>query len=722
MYFKSTLTYIFILVVASPFASTAFAQNSLADSLELVLKTAPKDTQRVNLLVDYAWELMFEETDASRARFQEAIALAENLSYKKGLGAAWNGIGNVEEISGDFEKAENSYKKALDIRKEVGYAPDMASTLNNLGLLYEFKGEFEKALKAHQENLRIVEEASDTLRIARAHFNIAGAYQEMGLYPEAQTHLNDARLVLEAGKDQAGIAKAYTLMGHIRFELDRYTEAKDWYSRSLKIRETLDDPSGLADALNDYGNALDETDSSELAIVYYTKALGLWEELEDEFGIATAYVNLGDAHKHLGNYELALNYLDKSLAIRKRLDDLQGVMEVYNTKGDVLRRMGRMKEAQVYTQTYFSIADSIQDGKYIQRAYKDFSVLYAAMGNYKVAYDYRVRYDEFRYARLNEQIGRDFARKEALFADQKKQQEIERQEQALKLQDAKIAQSLLRTRALIGGAIALALIVVLLYNRNRIRARANKELAAINKDVERERQRADDLLVNILPSATAAELKANNRVKPKRYDSVTVLFSDFKNFTLIAEQMQPEDLVHELDEYFRLFDGIVDGYGLEKIKTIGDAYMCAGGLPEPSDTHPQDVVRAAIDMQRSLKALMLKKEAEGKPVFEMRIGIHTGPVVAGIVGSHKFAYDIWGDTVNTAARLEQGSEAGKINVSETTYQRIKDIFPCTFRGELRAKNKGAIAMYFVLYGGPGADETSMNETGRTHPPQAPGGF
>ena len=159
--------------------------------------------------------------------------------------------------------------------------------------------------------------------------------------------------------------------------------------------------------------------------------------------------------------------------------------------------------------------------------------------------------------------------------------------------------------------------------------------------------------------------------------------------------MSPGDLVRELDEYFRLFDAIVLRHGLEKIKTIGDAYMCAGGLPEPNETHAQDTVRAALEMQQTIRALAKKKAAEGKPFFEMRIGINTGPVVAGVVGSHKFAYDIWGDTVNTAARLEQGSEPGKINISETTWEKVRQAYSCKFRGKLPAKNKGEIAMYFV---------------------------
>ena len=370
-------------------------------------------------------------------------------------------------------------------------------------------------------------------------------------------------------------------------------------------------------------------------------------------------------------------------------------MEVYNTIGDVHGRAGRLNLALEYTQKYYQTAQESGDEKYIQSAYKDFAEVYSAMGNFEEAYHWLFLYDSLRFHRLNEKIGASFARKEELFADEKKQKKIEEQRREIRVRDAELASARTRQFALLGGAAALLLLALLLFNRNRIRARANRELAAKNDTIQRERERADVLLKNILPEKTAEELKLHNAVQPVRYESVTVMFTDFKDFTKIAEQVSPEELINVLDECFRLFDAIVIKYGLEKIKTIGDAYMCAGGLPTPNNTHPTDAVRAALEMQNGLGLLMTKKAAAGKPVFEMRIGIHTGPVVAGVVGSHKFAYDIWGDTVNTAARLEESGEPGKVNISETTYRYVRDVFDCTFRGKLAAKNKGEIEMYFA---------------------------
>lgn len=215
------------------------------------------------------------------------------------------------------------------------------------------------------------------------------------------------------------------------------------------------------------------------------------------------------------------------------------------------------------------------------------------------------------------------------------------------------------------------------------------------EEINAERLKSDNLLLNILPKETAVELKEKGAAQTKQFDSVTVLFTDFKNFTKISEYLSPDQLVNEINICFSAFDEISDKFGLEKIKTIGDSYMCAGGLPVPNESHAMNTVLAALEMQDFILKRMVEKKAAGTPFFEMRCGIHTGPVVAGVVGVKKFQYDIWGDTVNLASRMESSGEIGKVNVSESTYLLIKDKVNCTFRGEVEAKNKGSVKMYFV---------------------------
>jgi class 3 adenylate cyclase len=207
--------------------------------------------------------------------------------------------------------------------------------------------------------------------------------------------------------------------------------------------------------------------------------------------------------------------------------------------------------------------------------------------------------------------------------------------------------------------------------------------------------RSEALLLNILPKEIAGELKTYGRAEAKHFDQVTVMFTDFKNFTGISEKLSPTELVAEIDTLFRAFDRIISRHPIEKIKTIGDSYMCAGGLPVPNNTHAFDVVNASLEILHFMQQHLQERKKEGWEPFEIRIGVHTGPVVAGIVGEKKFAYDIWGDTVNLASRMETSGEAGKINISYSTYELIKDKFNCTYRGKINAKSKGETDMYFV---------------------------
>lgn len=221
------------------------------------------------------------------------------------------------------------------------------------------------------------------------------------------------------------------------------------------------------------------------------------------------------------------------------------------------------------------------------------------------------------------------------------------------------------------------------------------ELNGAQQALDSEQKRSDELLRNILPSKIADELRANNHVEPRFHDSVTIMFTDFVGFTRLAESTEPRSLVNDLDQYFTAFDDIMDRHNLEKLKTIGDAYMCAGGLPEENQTHAFDVCAAAIEIQDYMRQINRQREKMRLQPWELRIGIHTGPVMAGVVGKKKFTYDIWGDAVNIASRMESNGKAGRIVLSESTYHRVKDKFDCEFRGVIEAKNKGPMESYLL---------------------------
>jgi PAS domain S-box-containing protein len=234
-----------------------------------------------------------------------------------------------------------------------------------------------------------------------------------------------------------------------------------------------------------------------------------------------------------------------------------------------------------------------------------------------------------------------------------------------------------------------------LENSNELLEKQRGEIEEQKEFITEQKKKSDELLLNILPFETAEQLKKKGFAKSKQYKLVSILFTDFKDFSKLPETMESQELINELNVYIQKFDEIIEGHYIEKIKTIGDAYMCAGGLPLRNKSNPIDVTLAGLKIQKFMLDYGVEKRKNGENPWELRLGIHTGEVIAGVIGKKKFAYDIWGDAVNKASRMEQAGEVGKVNVSGNTYEYIKDYFDCTHRGKIEVKNSIQLDMYFV---------------------------
>ena len=307
------------------------------------------------------------------------------------------------------------------------------------------------------------------------------------------------------------------------------------------------------------------------------------------------------------------------------------------------------------------------------------SKLHEEAGNLTKSYSYYKDYITYRDSLINLENIEKAADLRTNYEVSQKQIEVDLLEQKRKNQRILVYATAL-------ASILIGLLAFGLFRRYKYIHKTNQIIAS-------EKERSDSLLLNILPEETAKELKEKGSVKAKKFESVTVLFTDFIGFTKYAEKLPPEKLVKSIDFYFSKFDEIIHDHGLEKIKTVGDAYMCAGGLNSSGNDHAYRMIKAAMDINEFVETT--KHDASIDTSFDVRIGINTGPIVAGVVGTKKFAYDIWGDTVNIASRMESNSEAGKINVSNDTYSIIKDDFECEFRGKIEVKNRGEMKMYFV---------------------------
>lgn len=713
---------LFLFALIIPISNIA-AQSNEIDSLKKVLQLAKQDTSRVNTMNELGWQLKKEDQKAARTYLEQAISLAHKIDYPKGEAEANNYLAVIESMNANFDKAVENYQKALALRKRINDLKGIGSIYNNLGLLYDDKGDFYKAIDFHKLSYDIQAQRKDTLRMGRAAYNISRLFWRMGNYPKALENAYVYLNVVDKAKDKEGIARAYNHIGNINTDINKPDAGMEAYNKALQYWKVVNDQAEIANTLNNIGSLKDDFGEAAVKAKKYDEALKFYNESikdleqslairikdENEIGQSEIYNNLGVVNKNLGSYyektgdlkssdkslSVALDYFQKALDIRTKLEDKKGIIEVYNGFGDVYRRQKNFTKALYYTEAYKKLAEEIGDSKFEQSAYKDLSAIYALQGKYDKAYESRLKYEELKDKRLNESNMLKYQQDEFNFKEGQKQRELETKQNEIALNQEKLKTARTMRNSLMGGSLLLFILAMLLYNRNVIKTKANTELTEKNIIIDQERKRSDELLLNILPEQTALELKKTGTAKAKSYDSVTVLFTDFKNFTQIAEKLSAEELVAELDTCFKAFDDITSKYHIEKIKTIGDAYMCAGGIPVENSTHPFDAVNAGIEMIEFLDHHQKDRIKNGLPVFQVRIGIHTGPVVAGVVGTRKFAYDIWGDAVNLASRMESSGEPGKVNISEATYQLVKDQFICTHRGKIEAKNKGMVDMYFA---------------------------
>lgn len=295
-----------------------------------------------------------------------------------------------------------------------------------------------------------------------------------------------------------------------------------------------------------------------------------------------------------------------------------------------------------------------------------------ASGNYKSATEHLMELNVWKDSLLNEDVATSIAKLSAGYEFNKKEANF----------DSQIKEKNRQKVGLLFLVLALACVAFLVFLSRR--------------GVAKERKRSDTLLANILPEQTAKELKEFGSAKAKAHTGVTIVFADIKNFTKIAGTLEPEVLVKMLHTYFSEFDAIMSKLGLEKIKTIGDAYMFVGGLSESKVISAHKAIDASFLMLEKINMLESKMIEKYGNCFYFRIGMHTGNLVSGVVGSVKYAFDIWGDAVNIASRMEENSEPGKVNISDDTYQLVSDSYTFKSRGKLVVKNGGEREMYFVL--------------------------
>ncbi|UCE70226.1 MAG: tetratricopeptide repeat protein, partial [Flavobacteriaceae bacterium] len=418
---------------------------------------------------------------------------------------------------------------------------------------------------------------------------------------------------------------------------------------------------------------------------YFREAADMYEELDPEMsrtGLSFVLGNQGMIFARLGNHTKAEENLTRAIQLLEEDGNYDPIAEYQITLAEVYLNEVEFNKAHDLAEEGLEHAHRLGKKELISRASRVLAELDFQSEKYKEAFEHQAMYMQYKDSMDVETV--DMSRYER----ERAQLIADRAEANLELESQKRKQE--RAALWATGVTALLFIIVAVGSFGRYRY-----MRKTNKIISAERDRSEELLLNILPKETAQELKDNGHVLAKRFESVTVLFTDFKGFTAHAESLDPEKLVESIDLYFSNFDTIMEKYGLEKIKTVGDAYMCASGLPFPSEDHAHRMAEAALELIEFVEEAKTKAP-DDLIHFDIRVGINSGPVVAGVVGTKKFAYDIWGDTVNIASRMESASEAGRINIAEETYQLLKDDYECEYRGKIDVKNRGKLNMYFML--------------------------
>lgn len=649
---------VIIIVFGLLIGTISWGQDPVIDSLKAVLEKPQADSLRINTLLDLAANYYRANPDEANRIAAEARDLAEESGYQSGLALAHKALGMSYYFQNNWVDALIEWEQALKVFQSIDDLNGVSNMLNNLGAVHYNGGDTEAALGFYLQSLEAAEDIGDSLRVVTALINIGSIY-----------------LVKESGHD---LAFAY-------------------YKRALPLTKSLNDYDAMgACAVNlgeiYLGNST-SSDSAQLnlnldsALFYFETALEAYQQSATG-NVAIALNSIGKVYSARGEYEKAIQYQTDAYNLAKNLDGRLEMAQALLSLASTYVKQGKNSEAIKSYKRAEELSKDINAYNLEFLAYDGLAGVYAESKDFQSAYNYLRLFTEIKDTIYNADMDKKLQAQTLSYEIEQKQGQISLLEKDQELKEVELErQKAIRNATAVVGLLLLILMAGLL-NRY-LYTKKTSRIIALEKD------RSDRLLLNILPSETAEELKTHGSATPKFYDVVSVLFTDFKGFTNIAEKLTPHELVEELNNCFIAFDMIIDKYKLEKIKTIGDAYMCAGGIPAVSLKNPIDMVGAALEIRDFMDNLRKEREALGKEIWELRIGIHTGPVVAGVVGKNKFAYDIWGDAVNTASRMESSGIPGQVNISGTTYEHVKEHFKCTHRGKIQAKNKGEIDMYIV---------------------------
>lgn len=584
---------------------------------------------------------------------------------------------------GEYENALQNYRGSEQVILQMKDTNLLANLCNNIATTYCNIGDLDKAENYYNYCITLSKLQLDTTTLVTSYINISEVLHRKGNSPKALFYLQQVLLISEMTGDEESASMACMNLGSLYFEEKDTAKGIYYNKKALVMHKKLDMTRLIPYDYISLAGLYEMEGKNDLALYYYREAIKLAEQSGEKELLGNAYIAVANNYKNNNDFQKALQTLDKVFLLNIELGHLPMIAQARMMKGQIHLKQKNYKGAVKECLAGYDLSTQMKSLEQLETSCECLATAYEKTGDYKNSSRY---YKEF--IAMKDSINTDSKIKE--FTELRMQYDFDKeqladsinhmQEQSIKDLQIEKHKSNLRLQAIGLGFAAFGIILTII-------------LAVV---IYKGKKRSDELLLNILPYETAQELKKKGYADAKQFDQVSVMFTDFKGFTGIAEKLSAKQLVAEINECFKVFDQIMGKYGIEKIKTIGDAYMAACGLPVTNPQNAVLMVKAALeirDFMNNRKAFISDDGTSHK--FHIRIGIHSGPVVAGIVGIKKFQYDIWGDTVNLASRMESSGEPGKVNISADTFQLVKDQFSFESRGEIEAKGKGKIQMYFT---------------------------
>ena len=601
---------------------------------------------------------LWETSQYAEAKSLALTLLDEKILYedKESLAKVYNVLGNTNLYLFDYNNALTFFLKALQIFEDTKNKFGSARIFGSLGLIYKHLSDYPLALEYYQKAVFLYEEIGHKLGIANNFGNIGNVYNYLSNFPKALEYFLKSLQINEEIQNFNGIGNNLGNIGNVYAYLKDYSKAIEYYQKALSINEKLEYKEGISNNLGNIGIAYNGLSDYSKAIEYLQKSIQINEKINNKSSLANNFGNLGNTYHKLSNYNSAFEFYQKALKIDEELENKQGIAVNLVNLGSLFAskefNLFDQIKAEEYLFKSIALAKEIGTKDVIKEAYNSFHLLYLQQERYKEALEFQTK-----AIALNDEI---------ISSEAKKQAEN--------------------------------------FDLERKNSEREKQLA-----IERTRfQEQEKILHNILPVNIADRILKQETFIADHFQSVSVLFMDLVGFTSLSSIAPPKQLVYLLDTIFTKADEVVERYGLEKIKTIGDGYLAVANVTTPLEEHQKATAKAGLKLLETMQDFTVNIPTDlgdtdwinNMNDIEIRIGIHTGEVVAGIIGKNKYTYDLWGDAVNIASRMESNSEAGRIHISEEFAMSIKHFseFSLIPRGEISIKGKGTMKTFWLEKG------------------------